>query len=430
MKVAESLGHVVLGWRSVPTNNTGLGKSALQTEPVVEQVFLTPTPQSKADFEQQMYILRRVSMVAIRAALNLQHGGVKDFYICSLSSRTVVYKGQLKPDQLKPYYYADLGSERFSSYMAMVNISPTSSLFNSQTPYNTKLQVEVTGNGHVFDAGLDAMGELARNFNMEYTMLQKLDAVLLPWPLLDEIFKFGGGKGIEIGQGRLGYLRCFVHSRFSTNTFPSWDRSQPMRVLGHNGEINTLRGNVNWMKAREGLLKCNNLGLSKNEMKKLLPIVDASSSDSGSFDGVLELLVRAGRSLPEAMMMMIPEAWQNDENMDPDRKALYEYFSALMEPWDGPALISFTDGRYLGATLDRNGLRPGRFYVTHSGRVIMASEVGVVDIPPEDVSRKGRLNPGMMLLVDFDKHIVVDDEALKKQYSLARPYGDWLKRQK
>nr|AZL93831.1 glutamate synthase [Ceanothus thyrsiflorus] len=203
-----------------------------------------------------------------------------------------------------------------------------------------------------------------------------------------------------------------------------------MRVLGHNGEINTLRGNVNWMKAREGLLKCKELGLSEDELKMLLPIVDASSSDSGAFDGVLELLVRAGRSLPEAIMMMIPEAWQNDKNMDPHRKALYEYFSALMEPWDGPALISFTDGRYLGATLDRNGLRPGRFYVTHSGRVIMASEVGVVDIPPEEVSRKGRLNPGMMLLVDFDNHSVVDDEALKQQYSLARPYGEWLKRQK
>ncbi|KZV27579.1 glutamate synthase 1 [Dorcoceras hygrometricum] len=339
-KVAESLGHTVLGWRPVPTDNSGLGKSALQTEPVIEQVFLTPTPRSKVDFEQQMYILRRVSMVSIRAALNLQHGGVKDFYICSLSSRTVVYKGQLKPIQLKEYYHTDLGNERFTSYMAL------------------------------------------------------------------------------------------IHSRFSTNTFPSWDRAQPMRVLGHNGEINTLRGNVNWMKAREGLLMCKELGLSKTEMKKLLPIVDASSSDSGAFDGVLELLVRAGRSLPEAIMMMIPEAWQNDKNMDPHRKSLYEYFSALMEPWDGPALISFTDGRYLGATLDRNGLRPGRFYVTHSGRVIMASEVGVVDIPPEDVSRKGRLNPGMMLLVDFENHVVVDDEALKQQYSLARPYGDWLKRQK
>ncbi|KHG06490.1 Glutamate synthase [NADH], amyloplastic [Gossypium arboreum] len=360
-KVAESLGHRVLGWRLVPTDNSGLGTAALQTEPVIEQVFLAPTSRSKADIEQQMYILRRVSMVAIRAALNLQHGGVRDFYICSLSSRTVIYKGQLKPDQLQNYYYADLGNERFTSYMAL--------FFHSLDNYMN------------LDAGVDALGEL-------------------------------------------------IHSRFSTNTFPSWDRAQPMRVLGHNGEINTLRGNENWMKAREGSLKCKELGLSKNEMKKLLPIVDASSSDSGAFDGVLELLVRAGRSLPEAVMMMIPEAWQNDKNMDPHRKALYEYFSALMEPWDGPALISFTDGHYLGATLDRNGLRPGRFYVTHSGRVIMASEVGVVDIPPKDVLRKERLNPGMMLLVDFEKHIVVDDEALKQQYSLARPYGKWLERQK
>ncbi|KAF1893422.1 hypothetical protein Lal_00001895 [Lupinus albus] len=360
-KVAQSLGHSILGWRTVPTDNMGLGKSAVQTEPVVEQVFLTPSTKSRVDLERQMYILRKLSMVAITSALNLHNDGIADFYICSLSSRTVVYKGQLTPAQLKDYYLADLGNERFTSYMA---------LFFRFLVYFVNL-----------DAGLDAMGEL-------------------------------------------------IHSRFSTNTFPSWDRAQPMRILGHNGEINTLRGNVNWMKAREGLLKCKELGLSENELKKLLPIVDSNSSDSGAFDGVLEFLVQSGKSLPEAVMMMIPEAWQNDKNMDPQRKAFYEYFSALMEPWDGPALISFTDGHYLGATLDRNGLRPGRFYVTHSGRVIMASEVGVVDIPPEDVSRKGRLNPGMMLLVDFEKHIVVNDDALKEQYSLARPYGKWLKKQK
>ncbi|URE31654.1 Glutamate synthase [Musa troglodytarum] len=339
-EVAESLGHVILGWRLVPTNNTELGESARRTEPIIEQVFLTPSAQSNVDFEQQMYLLRRFSMVAVRAALNLKCGAAKEFYICSLSSRTIVYKGQLKPVQLKNYYYADLGDKKFASYMAL------------------------------------------------------------------------------------------VHSRFSTNTFPSWDRAQPMRVLGHNGEINTLRGNINWMRAREGLLQCKELGLLEDGMEKLLPIVDASSSDSGAFDGVLELLVRSGRSMPEAVMMMIPEAWQNDKNMDSERKDLYEYFSALMEPWDGPALISFTDGRYLGATLDRNGLRPGRFYITHSGLVIMASEVGVVDIPPEEVARKGRLNPGMMLLVDFEHGIVVDDEALKRQYSQVRPYGKWLKRQK
>ncbi|KAG2389757.1 hypothetical protein HKW66_Vig0178300 [Vigna angularis] len=367
-KVAESLGHTVLGWRSVPTDNTELGKSALQTEPVIEQVFLTPSAQSNVDLERQMYILRKLSMAAITSALNLQNDGITDFYICSLSSRTVVYKGQLTPAQLRDYYFADLGNERFTSYMA---------LFFRFLEYYLNL-----------DAGLDAMVEL-------------------------------------------------IHSRFSTNTFPSWDRAQPMRVLGHNGEINTLRGNVNWMKAREGLLKCKELGLSESELKKLLPIVDANSSDSGAFDGVLEFLLHSGKSLPEAVMMMIPEAWQNDKNMDSQRKAFYEYFSALMEPWDGPALISckfgwgsITDGHYLGATLDRNGLRPGRFYVTHSGRVIMASEVGVVDIPPEDICRKGRLNPGMMLLVDFEKHAVVNDDALKEQYSLARPYEDWLKNQK
>ncbi|KAL6610621.1 hypothetical protein ACP70R_040590 [Stipagrostis hirtigluma subsp. patula] len=338
-EVAKLLGHVVLGWRRVPTDNSDLGKLALDTEPVIEQVFVSKSLHSKADFEQQMYILRRLSIKSIQEALDLQCGGPKDFYMCSLSSRTIVYKGQLKPSQLKGYFFADLGGESFISYMAL------------------------------------------------------------------------------------------VHSRFSTNTFPSWDRAQPMRILGHNGEINTLRGNKNWMKAREGLLQCKELGLPRDEMSKLLPIVDNTSSDSGAFDNVLELLIRSGRSLPEAVMMMIPEAWQNDVNMDPERKALYEFFSALMEPWDGPALVSFTDGRYLGATLDRNGLRPGRFYVTYSGRVIMASEVGVVDVPNEDVMRKGRLNPGMMLLVDFENHCVVDDDALKKQYSKARPYRDWLEAQ-
>ncbi|CAN6345929.1 unnamed protein product [Urochloa humidicola] len=338
-EIAKSLGHNVIGWRRVPTDNSDLGKAALDTEPVVEQVFVSKSTHSKTDFEQQMYILRRFSIKSIREALDIQRGGPKDFYMCSLSSRTVVYKGQLKPTQLKGYFFADLGDQSFTSYMAL------------------------------------------------------------------------------------------VHSRFSTNTFPSWDRAQPMRILGHNGEINTLRGNKNWMKAREGLLKCKGLGLSMDEMSKLLPIVDATSSDSGAFDNVLELLIRSGRSLPEAVMMMIPEAWHNDINMDLERKALYEYFSALMEPWDGPALISFTDGHYLGATLDRNGLRPGRFYVTYSGRVIMASEVGVVDIPNEDVMRKGRLNPGMMLLIDFENHCIVDDGELKKQYSRANPYREWLKRQ-
>lgn len=189
----------------------------------------------------------------------------------------------------------------------------------------------------------------------------------------------------DLKQESFGSHLALVHSRFSTNTFPSWDRAQPMRVLGHNGEINTLRGNKNWFKAREGLMKCESMGLDPATLKRFLPIVDETSSDSGAFDAVLELLIRCGRSLPEAMMMLIPEAWQNDEAMDPKRKAFYEFASALVEPWDGPALMTFTDGDGIGATLDRNGLRPGRYYITTDGKVVMASEVGVVDIPPEQV---------------------------------------------
>ena len=206
---------------------------------------------------------------------------------------------------------------------------------------------------------------------------------------------------------------AMVHSRFSTNTFPSWARSQPLRSMCHNGEINTVRGNINWMRAREGLLKCTQLGLSQDELAAILPIIQPDLSDSGVFNAVLELLMMAGRSAPECMMMMIPEAWQNNPSMDADRRAFYEYMSCLLEPWDGPALVSFTDGRYLGATLDRNGLRPGRYYETMDGRVIMASEFGVVDVKPSNVKRKGRLCPGRMLMVDFEEHRLIEDEELK-----------------
>ncbi|GBG81168.1 hypothetical protein CBR_g31844 [Chara braunii] len=336
---AEALGHKILAWRPLRTNNAGLGRGALETEPVIEQVFVSPSAlRPDVDFEKQLFILRRYVEGEFREALGLERGSPRDLYICSLSSKTVVYKGQLKPEQL-PRYYADLADERFAAYTAL------------------------------------------------------------------------------------------VHSRFSTNTFPSWERAQPMRVLGHNGEINTLRGNINWMRARQGLLKCEALGLPPQELRKLMPIVDEDSSDSGAFDGVLEFLIRTGRNPPESVMMMIPEAWQNDTHMEEKKKQLYQYHSALMEPWDGPALIAFTDGRYIGATLDRNGLRPGRYYITHSGRVIMGSEVGVVDVDPKDVKKKGRLNPGMMLLVDFDEHIVVEDAEMKRKYSNARPYGEWLSRQ-
>lgn len=204
---------------------------------------------------------------------------------------------------------------------------------------------------------------------------------------------------------------------------------QPMRMLGHNGEINTLRGNKNWMRARQGSIAAAGLGVPKDVLRRLLPVVPSRTSDSGSFDAVLELLVRCGRDLPEAMMLMIPEAWQNDALMPQAKKDFYRYGSTIMEPWDGPALVAFTDGRFIGATLDRNGLRPGRYYLTKGGRVVMASEVGVVDVPDAEISAKGRLMPGNIFLVDFEAGRVIKDEEMKERYSGARPYGEWLKRQ-
>jgi glutamate synthase (NADPH) large chain len=218
------------------------------------------------------------------------------FYICSLSTKVIVYKGMLTPDQMMPFY-PDLSDESYTTHLAM------------------------------------------------------------------------------------------VHSRFSTNTFPSWDRAQPNRFMSHNGEINTLRGNVNWMHAREGLLRSERFG---DELQKLFPVVEPECSDSGTFDNVLEFLLMTGRTLQEAVMMMIPEAWQKHETMPYNKRSFYEFHSAMMEPWDGPASIAFTDGKYIGAVLDRNGLRPSRYYVTHDDRVIMASEVGVLPIEPENVaSTKG-----------------------------------------
>ena len=220
---------------------------------------------------------------------------------------------------------------------------------------------------------------------------------------------------------------AMVHSRFSTNTFPSWDRAQPNRYMAHNGEINTLRGNVNQMAARQGMLKTELFGDKLNDM---LPIIDADVSDSGSFDSVLEFMLLSGRSLQEAVMMMIPEAWQADINMSQAKKDFYEFHSALMEPWDGPASIVFTDGLSIGAVLDRNGLRPSRYYVTHDDKVIMASEVGVVHVDPANVKLKGRLQPGKMFLLDFEEGRLIPDEELKQSIAAKRPYGEWLRAQK
>ena len=215
---------------------------------------------------------------------------------------------------------------------------------------------------------------------------------------------------------------AMVHSRFSTNTFPSWDRAQPCRYMCHNGEINTLKGNVNLMRARQGKVESAFFG---KKIKKLFPIAEADCSDSGSFDNVLELLLMAGRSLPEAAMMMIPEAWQNDKQMSQKKREFYEYSSSLMEPWDGPASIVFTDGTQVGAVLDRNGLRPSRFYVTDDDKVIMASEVGVLPVDPKTVLKKGRLQPGKMFLIDFEKGRLIPDEEIKNQVSGQHPYKKW-----
>jgi len=219
---------------------------------------------------------------------------------------------------------------------------------------------------------------------------------------------------------------AMVHSRFSTNTFPSWDRAQPNRYMSHNGEINTLLGNRNWMSARQGMVQCDDFGC---EINQLFPIAENDCSDSGNFDNVLEFLLMSGRSLQEAVMLMVPEAWQSDANMDQAKKDFYRFNSAMMEPWDGPASIAFTDGHYIGAVLDRNGLRPSRYYLTNDDRVIMASEVGVVDVDPADVKFKGRLQPGKMFLIDFEKGQLISDEELKKDFSTRRPYGEWLKNQ-
>lgn len=216
---------------------------------------------------------------------------------------------------------------------------------------------------------------------------------------------------------------ALVHSRFSTNTFPSWDRAHPYRYVAHNGEINTVRGNANWMHAREALFQAEAFG---DDMETILPIINPNGSDSAMFDNTLELLVLAGRSLPHAMMMMIPEPWSNHQTMEDAKRAFYQYHSSLMEPWDGPASIAFTDGKQIGALLDRNGLRPSRYYVTRDGLVVMASEAGVLDIPPEDIVQKGRLQPGRMFLVDTEQGRIIDDEEIKKAITTERPYREWL----
>ncbi|MGZ3389203.1 MAG: glutamate synthase subunit alpha, partial [Isosphaeraceae bacterium] len=229
----------------------------------------------------------------------------------------------------------------------------------------------------------------------------------------------------DLGDPLLSSAICMFHSRFSTNTFPSWQLAHPYRMISHNGEINTLRGNINWMLAREALFSSRLY--EPGDLEKLKPIIREGLSDTACLDNAIELLVKSGYSLPHAMMMLIPEAWDHHESMSQVKKDFYQYHSCLMEPWDGPASVAFTDGKNIGAVLDRNGLRPSRYIVTKDDRVIMASEVGALEIAPENVSKKGRLEPGKMFLVDLEQGRIVDDDELKHQIAAARPYGKWLR---
>ncbi len=324
-------GQTVLGWRDVPTDNSMLGHSVVACEPAIKQVFIGRGPKtSKGDaFERKLFVIRK--MVESRARAE-QPGGASEFYIVSMSSRTLVYKGMF----LAPHvglYYLDLKDERVVTALAL------------------------------------------------------------------------------------------VHQRFSTNTFPSWRLAHPYRMVCHNGEINTLRGNLNWMAARRHAMKSVAFG---DDLAKLWPLIASGQSDTASFDNALELLVQGGYSLAHAVTMMIPEAWAGNPLMSDQRKAYYEYHAALMEPWDGPAAIAFTDGRQIGATLDRNGLRPARYLITKDDLVVMASEAGVLDIPEETIVKKWRLQPGKMFLIDFEQGRIIDDEELKATLAAEKPYATWL----
>jgi glutamate synthase (ferredoxin) len=331
-EIVEDEGQRVLGWRTIPTNNSSLGATAKAGEPFMRQVFISRDPGITEDaaFERKLYVIRKRAERFIRYAVTVPGGN--SFFISSLSHKTLVYKGMLMPEQVGKYY-KDLQAPELVTALAL------------------------------------------------------------------------------------------VHSRFSTNTFPSWDRAHPNRYIAHNGEINTLRGNVNWIRAGQSNFVSDLFG---KDIKKLVPVINTDNSDSAQFDNVVELLTLAGRELPHAMMMMIPEPWENHESMDAARRAFYEFHACLMEPWDGPASIAFTDGVRIGACLDRNGLRPSRYYVTKDDVVIMASEAGVLPVAPERVATKGRLQPGRMFLVDTHEGRIIADEELKKKYASAHPYQKWL----
>ena len=324
----------IIGWRILPIDikKADIGPSALKAMPKIEQVFVKDNSSNfnQEDFERRLYLARKKASNHLRVSSGLDEADL--FYICSLSSKTIVYKGMLTCDQVEKFFI-DLTEPEYASHLAM------------------------------------------------------------------------------------------VHSRFSTNTFPSWDRAMPNRFMSHNGEINTIQGNINWMRAREGNMESAIFG---DRLKDLFPIIEPHCSDSGNFDNVLEFLTLSGRSMEESILMMVPEAWQKKKTIAKDRKAYYEFQSNLMEPWDGPASISFTNGDAIGAILDRNGLRPSRYYVTSDNRVVMASEVGVLDIPHEKVIKKGRLEPGKIFLIDFNEGKLLSDSDVKDPLVGKNPYREWL----
>jgi glutamate synthase (ferredoxin) len=321
----------ILGWRKVPVNPDVMGSIAAQTEPYIMQVFIDrgTSEMSDQEFNIKLFCSRKIAEHTIS---NSKLSEASYFYLPSLSTHTLIYKGLLIPEDIKGYY-KDLSDPAVVTRLAL------------------------------------------------------------------------------------------VHQRFSTNTFPTWDLAQPFRYMCHNGEINTYRGNVSRMQAREELLESDFFG---PDIKKILPVILPGKSDSSSMDMVVELLLATGRSLPEVMMMLVPEAWEKHASMDEGKKAFYQYNSCIMEPWDGPASIPFTDGKFIGALLDRNGLRPSRYSVTKDGYVVMSSETGVLDIAPENIERHGRLEPGKMFLVNMDEGRIIEDEEIKKEITSKRPYQKWL----